>query len=77
MACGCELVAARRGGRKAQDGDGRSDRPERKPGEWRTLDDKPQTDKLFDKEIAARMARGFYRYVFMPAITEARAWRTL
>lgn len=67
-----KLVAARGGGRKAQDGDGRSDRPKRKPGEWRTLDDKPQTDKLFDQEIVGRMGRGFYRYVLLPAIADAR-----
>src|SRR5690606_4792650 len=43
-----KLVAARRGGRKATEGDGRGqgERRERQPGEWRTLDDKPQTDKL-------------------------------
>jgi hypothetical protein len=69
-----KLVAARRGGRKAadEDGGGPGERRERKPGEWRTLDDKPQTDKLFDKEIVGRMGREFYREVFVPAITEAR-----
>jgi hypothetical protein len=68
-----KLVAARRR-RKAADGDERErgKRRERKPGEWRTLDDQPQTDKLFDKEIVARMGRDFYRQVFVPAITEAR-----
>ena len=63
-----KLVAARRGGRKKVDGDP----PKRKPRKWRTLDDKPQTDKLFDKEIVGRMGRAFYRGVFVPAITEAR-----
>lgn len=69
-----KLVAARRGRPKAEDGDerGRGERRERKPGEWRTLDDQPQTDKLFDKEIVARMGRDFYRKVFVPAITAAR-----
>ena len=68
-----KVVASRRGHPK-DDGDGRAkgERPERKPGEWRTLDDKPQTDKLFDKEIVGRMGREFYREVFVPAITEAR-----
>jgi hypothetical protein len=68
-----KLVASRRG-RKPSDGDGKSqrDRPAFKPGEWRTLDDKPQTDKLFDKEIVGRMGREFYRKVFSPAITDAR-----
>jgi hypothetical protein len=67
-----KVVASRRGGVKKEDGDGQRRAPERKPGEWRTLDDKPQTDKLFDKEIVNRMGRAFYREVFVPAITDAR-----
>src|SRR5688500_16457194 len=68
-----KLVASRRG-RKASDGDGpgKRDRPDFKPGEWRKLDDKPQTDRLFDKEIVGRMGRAFYRKVFSPAIRAAR-----
>jgi hypothetical protein len=67
-----KLVASRRG-RKSDDGDrAPGEHRERKPGEWRTLDDKPQTDKLFDKEIVNRMGRTFYRRVFAPAITAAR-----
>jgi hypothetical protein len=67
-----KLVASRRG-RKSADGDhAPGEHRERKPGEWRTLDDKPQTDKLFDKEIVNRMGRTFYRRVFVPAITAAR-----
>lgn len=67
-----KVVASRRG-RKAEDGGARGEHRERKPGEWRTLDDKPQTDKLFDKEIVDRMGRTFYRRVFSPAVRAARA----
>jgi hypothetical protein len=68
-----KIVASRRG-RPAEDGDrgAGGEHRERKPGEWRTLDDKPQTDKLFDKEIVDRMGRTFYRRVFSPAIRAAR-----
>ncbi len=38
---------------------------------WRTLDDEPQTDDLFDKQIIHRMGDEFYRDVFSPAIREA------
>ncbi len=67
-----KLVASRRG-RPKDDGDGQGRQREHKPGQWRTLDDKPQTDKLFDKEIVGRMGRAFYRGVFAPAIKDARA----
>jgi hypothetical protein len=68
-----KVVASRRGRPKEDGADrGKRETPQRKPGEWRTLDDKPQTDKLFDKEIVGRMGREFYRKVFSPAISEAR-----
>lgn len=38
---------------------------------WRSLDGKPQTDKLFDKEIVQRMGADFYSEVFVPAIRES------
>jgi hypothetical protein len=40
---------------------------------WRTLDDKPQTDDMFHKEIVDRMGEAFYREVFVPAIRDALA----
>ena len=30
-------------------------------GKWHALDDEPQTDALFEKEIVERMGRPFYR----------------
>ena len=42
-------------------------------GKWHTLDDEPQTDALFEKEVVDRMGRAFYHRVFAPAIAEARA----
>src|SRR5512141_2575384 len=38
---------------------------------WRTLDEEPQTDDLFDKQIIHRMGDEFYREVFSPAVREA------
>src|SRR5919198_834709 len=72
-----KVVAARRFGR----GRGRAgpvqaarDEPERPPhGKWHELDGQPQTDKLFDAEVVARMGAEFYREVFVPAIQQARA----
>ena len=46
------------------------DKPARK-SKWHKLDDVPQTDKLFDKQIVSRMGAGFYRTVFSPAIRKA------
>lgn len=40
-------------------------------GKWRLLSGKPQTDKLFDKEIVNRMGREFYRETFSKAIRRA------
>lgn len=42
-------------------------------GKWRRLSGKPQTDKLFDREIVDRMGRAFYGAVFVPAIRKSIA----
>lgn len=74
-----KLVAARRfgsgskssaGGSKNKDSDDTASR-ELVDGKWRTLDDEPQTDALFDKEIIERMGREFYEDVFSPAVEQA------
>jgi hypothetical protein len=69
-----KVVAARRFGKKKPAGEtGESqDKPKRR-AKWHKLDEKPQTDKLFDKEIVARMGVTFYRQVFSPAIRKAIA----
>jgi len=38
---------------------------------WHDLSGKPQTDKLFDKEIVNRMGKPFYQKVFAPALKKA------
>ena len=48
------------------------DAPEEKP-KWHSLDGKPQTDELFEKEIVRRMGADFYHKVFVPAIEQAIA----
>ena len=72
-----KVVASRhRGGEKSgSDPDSRDKDGRHRPlvdGKWRTLDDEPQTDALFDKEIVDRMGRTFYRRVFAPSIRRAR-----
>ncbi len=42
-----------------------------KKPKWHTINDKPQTDEMFEKEIIARMGPEFYDKVFEPAIHEA------
>jgi hypothetical protein len=39
--------------------------------EFPELSGQPQTDKMFDREIVARMGTDFYHHVFSPAIEEA------
>lgn len=39
--------------------------------QWHELDGKPQTDKLFEREIIERMGSHFYNTVFAPAIEDA------
>ena len=41
------------------------------PSKWRRLSGKKQTDKMFHKEIVARMGGEFYQEVFSPAIQKA------
>jgi hypothetical protein len=72
-----KVVASRhRGDSKTKDRDDGGDHDGRRKhlvdGKWRTLDDEPQTDELFDHEIVDRMGRTFYRRVFAPAIRRAR-----
>jgi hypothetical protein len=43
---------------------------EEKP-KWHSLDGKPQTDELFQRDVVSRMGREFYESVFRPAIEEA------
>ena len=62
---------AKTGPRDEDEAKDRTERPERE-SEWRTLDDEPQTDALFEREIVQRMGPDFYRAVFAPAIREAR-----
>jgi hypothetical protein len=61
-----------RGSRESKDS-GQDKAPELVDGKWHALDDEPQTDALFDREIVRRMGPAFYREVFAPAIREARA----
>lgn len=42
-----------------------------KKKKWHELSGVPQTDKLFDKEIVARMGKLFYQKVFAPALKQA------
>ena len=67
-----KVVAARRFGKKKPTGEGSegNGKPVRRT-KWHKLDDKPQTDKLFDKEIVARMGVTFYKQVFSPAVRQA------
>ena len=71
-----KVVAARRYGKPAQSS-GEKHAPREKPktrtSEWHALGGKPQTDKLFDKEIVQRMGSDFYARVFVPAIHKALA----
>jgi hypothetical protein len=73
-----KLVAARRfggakssaGGKSGGKGAGEKER-DLVDGKWRTLDDVPQTDELFESEIVDRMGSDFYESVFSPAIQSA------
>jgi hypothetical protein len=46
--------------------------PKVTPEGWHLLDDEPQTDDGFEREIVRRMGTTFYSDVFVPAIREAR-----
>ncbi|HYP20527.1 MAG TPA: hypothetical protein VEY08_10670 [Chloroflexia bacterium] len=60
--------------RKAGEGDDgdEGEAPPDKP-KWHSLEGKPQTDELFEKEIVRRMGADFYYEVFVPAIEQAIA----
>jgi hypothetical protein len=69
-----KVVAARRFGGARPPGETRGAKAgaEEKPGDkFRTLDDEPQTDETFEREIVRRMGEPFYREVFSPAIARA------
>lgn len=70
-----KVVAAQKFGRMPRPTGEKKEGEEKKPAprktKWHDLSGKPQTDKLFDKEIVARMGSDFYRKVFQPAIKEA------
>lgn len=65
-----ELQKLREGEGEAGEGEGED--PPDKP-KWHSLDGKPQTDELFQKEIVRRMGADFYHNVFVPAIEQAIA----
>lgn len=71
-----KVVAARRFG-QGSDGGNKKPRPKTDEHEeepkFRSVGDELQTDETFDHDIIDRMGAGFYREVFVPAITEARA----
>jgi hypothetical protein len=70
-----KVVAARRFGKSSDGGSKTSrtktDQPEEEP-KFRSVGDELQTDETFDHDIIDRMGAGFYREVFVPAVTEAR-----
>lgn len=69
-----KVVAAQKFGRLPKPSGEKKEGEEKKKGrkkKWRDLSGKPQTDKLFDKEIVNRMGKPFYTKIFAPAIREA------
>lgn len=69
-----KVVASRRFDQGA-DSEGKKPRPKAEHEEepkFRSVGDEMQTDETFDHDIIDRMGAGFYREVFVPAITEAR-----
>lgn len=70
-----KVVAARRFGQGSETGNkkksAKGDEHEEEP-KFRSVGDELQTDETFDHDIIERMGAGFYRDVFVPAITEAR-----
>jgi hypothetical protein len=70
-----KVVAARRFGQGSDSGSkkkpAKHDEHEEEP-KFRSVGDELQTDETFDHDIIERMGAGFYREVFVPAITEAR-----
>jgi hypothetical protein len=68
-----KVVAARKFGRKRDDEQSRAEQARQRRRKWHALSGEPQTDKLFDHEIVARMGADFYREVFGPALRTAHA----
>src|ERR1700704_5963092 len=67
-----KVVAARKFARmRGEEAKPRGEAPRRRR-KWRVLSGVPQTDKLFDQQIVARMGEDFYNEVFAPAIEAAR-----
>ncbi len=68
-----KIVAARRSmpSPKPSEEGGERKKEEKAKAKWRSLSGKPQTDKLFDKEIVGRMGKTFYTRVFVSAIRKA------
>ncbi len=66
-----KIVAARRSLPSTESTASHEEEKKGKKSKWRKLSGKPQTDKLFDKEIVSRMGVGFYKKVFLPAISQA------
>jgi hypothetical protein len=75
-----KLVAARRfstkRGKEENKTAGKIEKPQSEElvdNKWHTLDGKPQTDAMFDREIIQRMGKDFYQDVFSPAVEKAYA----
>lgn len=67
-----KIVAARRSMPSPKPAEDKGEeKKEKRKFQWRSLSGKPQTEKLFDKEIVARMGSTFYTRVFVPAIRKA------
>jgi hypothetical protein len=70
-----KVVASRRFG-QGSDGGSKKPRPQAdehaEEPKFRSVGEEMQTDETFDHDIIDRMGAGFYREVFVPAITEAR-----
>ena len=71
-----KVVAARKfakqRGKDVKDTKGKKEEPEELvDNKWHVLDDKPQTDELFDKQVIDRMGSDFYEKVFSPSVREA------
>jgi hypothetical protein len=70
-----KVVAARRFGQSGDAGSKKAhkrDEEHEEEPKFRSVGDELQTDETFDHDIIERMGAGFYREVFVPAITEAR-----
>ncbi len=72
-----KVVAAQRYGRmprpKGEEKEKTEAEKRTEKARWHELSGIAQTDKLFDREIIARMGKEFYQKVFSPAIQQAYA----